>query len=246
MNQKRETMNSTSLLGKGVYSIPQAARIIHSDTRSVRRWVSGYETLRLHRVSPPIIISEIAGNKGEEVLTFQQLIEILFIKLFREHEVSMLTIRAAAKRASLTFNTPHPFAVKGLQTDGKDIFHLTEDQVNQSTGNEESISKRQLAQDLKNGQMVLLDFAQSYFRKIDYDKVDAARYWPLGKDRSVVIDPLRAFGQPIDMKNRVPTKALYSMFKGGDSAETISNWYGTTLCAVYDAIEFEKSLTCNN
>ncbi len=230
-----------------MYSVPEAARIIHADARSIRRWINGYETPKAHRLSPPILITEVARVDDTEVLTFQQLIEIMFIKLFREHDVSMPTIRAAAKRASDTFKTSHPFAVEGLRTDGKDIFHLTDEQVIQAAGDEEPITKKQIAQDLKNGQTVLLEFAQAYFHKIDYDKLEAARYWPLGKNRSVIIDPQRSFGQPINAATRVPTKALYGMYKGGDPVDSglrqaISAWYGVELQAVTDAIEFEESL----
>ncbi len=241
-------MNTTSLLGKGVYSVPEAARIVHASPRSVRRWISGYETQGTGRISPRILMTEVVKVEGAEVLTFQQLIEILFIKLFREHKVSMPTIRAAAKRASGMLGTAHPFAVEGLQTDGSAIFHLSAADVFQAAGDDEPITKKQIAQDLANGQMVLLEFALPYFRKIDYDKMEASRYWPLGKDRSVVIDPSRSFGQPIDANKKVPTKTLYKMCKSrsnprGDDPETVSRWYGAPLNSVLDAIAFEESLS---
>ena len=240
-------METASLLGKGVYSVPEAARIIHADARSVHRWVSGYHTHTSNRFSPRILTSESASDHGQEILTFQQLIELLFVKLFRDHSVSMPTIRAAAQRASGTFKTVYPFAFAGLRTDGRDIFHLTEEDVIRAAGDEEPITKRRIAEDLKNGQTVIVEFAEPYFQKIDYDKMEAAKYWPLGKDRSVVIDPHRACGTPIDNCTRVPTNTIYSMYRGtrrrpGERAEVISKWFEVSIESVRDAIAFEESL----
>lgn len=228
-------MTTDTLLGKGLYSIPEAARIVHTFPRSVRRWTLGYKLQGSERSSPPILPAPVLKLDGEEILTFQQLVEVLFISLFRKHNISMPVIRAAAYRAAMLFKTDHPFAVEGLRTDGKAIFLLSPDDV-------EGVTRSQAVQDLARGQFVIKEFAEPYFTKIHYEHLEAVRYWPLGKDRNVVIDPNRAFGEPIDAKTGVPTKAVYGMYRGGGTVEAISHWYGVEQEAIRDIIEFEQSL----
>ena len=231
-------MDAGVLLGKGIYSVPEAARIVHTDARSIRRWTMGYTLPASQRFSAPILSTTLAPVEEEEVLTFHQLIEVLFINLFRKHRVSMPVIRAAAAYAATLFHTNHPFAVEGFKTDGKSIFH----QSHFSSEEIEGITQAQLVQDILRGQFVFGEFVEPYFLKIDYERFEAARYWPLGKDKRIVIDPARSFGQPIDSATGVPTKAIYSMYLGGDAPEHISRWFGVERQAIINAIAFEQTL----
>lgn len=58
----------------------------------------------------------------QSVLTFLELVELLFIRMFRDHGVSWSTIRRASERAAEQFGTPCPFAVRRFDTDGNRIF----------------------------------------------------------------------------------------------------------------------------
>jgi len=237
---------AAQLIGQGIYSIPEVGQIIHAQPRSIRRWINGYEHSRSKIFSTPVLPSKVLKIEGEEVITFQQMIEILFINLFRKYGISMPTIRAAAKQASLDFSTEHPFAIHQLKTDGKSIFSITRSELERySPDDGDEVTERQLLKDLAMGQYVIARFAEPYFKKIDYGPLEAVRYWPQGNDRSVVIDPARSFGRPIDSKSGVPTKAVYDMYKAGDDIPTISAWYRMEVAAVADAIDFEKSLSYN-
>ena len=90
--------------------------------------------------------------------------------------------------------------------------------------------------------MFSLNLLSPIFTRLDYERFEAARYWPLGKDKAVVIDPRHSFGQAIDSETSVPTKALYGMYKGGESVEIIGSWYNVKRQSVLDAIDFERSL----
>lgn len=232
------------LIGQGVYSIAEVGQIIHAQPRSIRRWINGYEHSRSKTLSPRVLPSSVLKIEGEEVITFQQMIEILFVNLFRKHGISMPTIRAAAKQASLDFKTEHPFAIEQLKTDGKSIFSITRSELERfSPEDEEDVTEKQLVKDLVVGQMVMARIAEPYFKKIDYDHLEATRYWPQGNKGSVVIDPARSFGRPIDTKSGVPTRVVYAMHLAGDDTSTISDWYRMDEAAVMDAIEFEISLS---
>lgn len=240
---KNCSIDSAPLVGNGLYSLPEAARIIHADPRSVRRWVIGYHK-GSETNSKPILASKSISLDSFDFVNFPQLIELLFIRLFRVHNVSMPVIRAAIENASRQFHSQNPLSVEGLVTDGQSIFHLdpADFETDSDTG---SLSQEQIVQDLARAQIVMGDFAKPYFLKIDYANSIAAHYWPIGKDRHVVIDPERAFGKPIDADTGIPTVSLYGMYRSGDSPETISRAYNINKSAVIAAIEFEQSLLKN-
>jgi len=226
-------------LWSGSYSLLDAARIAKAKPRSLRRWVNGYDySYRKQKFhSPGLLQSEIPDVDGEEFLTFQQLIEMVFIRLFHECGVSIPVIRAVAHTAAMRYETRHPFAIQKLQTDGKTIF-ADGLQVEDAEG----MTREKITEDLHRGQMVIRDFAQPYFLSIDYENMEAARYWPRGKKCGIVIDPQRSFGSPIDDVTGVPTHVLYEMYRAGEVTDAIAEWYQVEKEFVIAAVEYEISL----
>lgn len=231
-------MKNQQLLGTGLYTLPEAARILRTNTAALRRWVDGYtfNTARgPSQFSPPVLQGERSHASGDRVITFLDLIELLFVSLFRKEGVSMQTIRAAAKAAHVQFETVHPFAVKRFETDGKRIFSTLEaDAI-------EGVAPERVMQELAISQMVIEAAARPFFRQLDYDAEEVLRYWPLGHEQPVVVDPRQAFGKPIDPNSGVPTRALYLMRRKGESTEAIARWYGVKEEAVTAAVEYEMA-----
>jgi uncharacterized protein (DUF433 family) len=222
-------------VGVGLYTFPEAARIIGITPAKLRRWVGQYRRKEpgAECLSKPVISRYFQG--GERVLTFLELVELLFVKLFREEGVSMAVIRRAAEEAARRFDTPYPFAVKRFDTDGQRIF---------ATLRDESPSGR-VVMELGKGQYVLDAVARPFFRKLDYrDDGEAFRYWPLDREGRVVLDPERSFGKPIDAETGVPTRAPYDavLAGGGQSPEIVADWFGVPVEAVQAAVTFERSL----
>ncbi len=231
-------MLDSSLLGKGLYTIPEAARILQMRAETVRRWVTGYSFGRKNHkhYSPPLIRLSTSSGVSEVFLTFQNLIELLFIRLFHREGVSLYTIRAAASEAQRDFDSNHPFAVKQFDTDGKNIFATLEFK------DVEGIPKSKVLKDLKLSQMVIDEIARPYFKNLEYSDLGVIRYYPLGSDKSIVLDPKRSFGKPIDEASGVATYVLYQMARTGEAPRDIAKWYGVSEEAVSNAIEYESLL----
>src|SRR3954469_16888998 len=104
-------VNASRFVGVGLYTFPEAARIIGIAPAKLRRWVSQYRRKEpgAEYLSKPVISRYF--QESERVLTFLELVELLFVKLFREEGVSMPVIRKAAEEAARQFDTPYPFAV---------------------------------------------------------------------------------------------------------------------------------------
>src|SRR5712692_8238214 len=172
------TLTPSRYVGIGLYTFPEAARIIGIKPAKLRRWVGQYrrKVPGAEYLSKPVISRYF--QDGEHVLTFLELVELLFVKLFREKGVSMPVIRKAAAEAARRFDTPHPFAVKRFDTDGHRVF---------ATLQQESQDER-LVVELGKGQLVLDTIVRPFFRKLEYrNGGDALRYWPLHRDGRIVL-----------------------------------------------------------
>lgn len=222
-------------LGVGLYSFPEAGRIINAKPSVLRRWAREYvyfdkDAVRRH--AP--VISRYFG-RNSDTLTFLELVELLFISAFRSEGVSMQAIRKAAERAAIQFHTEYPFAVQRFDTDGKHIF---------ATLREES-SDLELIEELGKGQLAFDRVVKPLFRKIDYrDGADALRYWPLGHEGRIVLDPHRAFGKPIDSATSLSTEVLYESVQaeGGQDPAAVADWFEVPIEAVTAAIRYESLL----
>lgn len=76
---------------------------------------------------------------------------------------------------------------------------------------------------------------------IEWDTMDEPfRWWPLGRERDVVIDPSRAFGAPIVAKSRIPTEILERAARVEGSIEAAAEMYEVDVASVAAAVEFEQ------
>jgi len=224
-----------SLIGVGLYSFPEAARIIGTDPRTLRQWAKSYHyrARGVEYTHRPVINRYL--TKDESVLTFLELIELLFVRLFRSEGVSMQVIRKAADAATRKFDSPYPFAVKRFDTDGRNIFATLADEPGDTL----------VTEDLARGQYVFQEIVRPYFRKLDYgDNAEALKFWPRDHDGRIVLDPERQFGAPIDFETGVQTRTLYDAVRAGpgESHEFVANWFKIPRAAVDAAVAYEESL----
>lgn len=82
-------------------------------------------------------------------------------------------------------------------------------------------------------------------KSIAFDPVsETAKTWkPSGDFPSVIVDPRRAFGQPVIGERPTPTSVLFRQWKAeaGDK-NRVAKWYRLEVSDVSEAVEFELSL----
>ena len=209
----------------GIYSFQQAAKLLGVSGNLLRYWIGEFSAESLVK----------RQLKDDCLLTFAELMELHFIKMFRDEDVSLQAIRKAANEAAKKFHTDYPFTVKRFDTDGRRIFAtLSSKETN-----------RELVEELKHGQLVFKNLIKPFFKKLDYrDTTDIERFWPMKKSGRVVLDPSRRLGQPIDSDTAVPTDTIYKAFTAGDGQDvpTVARWLDIPVDAVKAAIKFERSL----
>lgn len=223
-------------IGRGVYGLKQAERLTGVPVHRIKRWSKGYHYFVRgeRRYSPPAITTALEPLDNSLVLSFADLVEVRFLDKFLRHGVRWKTIRRAAERAKELLNRDHPFSSRIFRTDGRTIL-------------------AELASETRDTVLLELTQFQYEFARIvgrflhgglDFNELeDAARWWPLGKDRRVVIDPTRAFGAPIVVPESIQTMVLAQAVIAEESIDAVTWWYDVDRQSVVDAVEYENSLS---
>lgn len=223
----------SSLIGIGLYSIPEASALTGIPSRTIRRWVYGYESG--NRVQQPPLWSSTVVNEAEETISFQDLLEIRFVHAFREYGVPLPALRAAAEAAREYFEQSYPFTCKRFKTDGRSVFA----QVTEITGEEGLV-------DLAKKQNVFNKIIKpSLYTGIEYDtdEKSALRWFPVKNSKKVVLDPERSFGKPIITSAGITTETLYQSWLAEDQDQRmVASLYDVDVTAVNAAVTFEQRI----
>ena len=168
-------------------------------------------------------------------ISYRDLLEVRFVQFFRSHEVGWKTIHLAAECAAELVQDPHPFSTKKFKTDGRSILA----DIVQATGEESLLN-------LAKRQYEFKSFVEPFlFEGIEFAEagITPIRWWPLGRNRRVTIDPERSFGQPICTPESVPTTVLARAHRAEGSIEAVARWYMVNPKSVADAVEFEHKIS---
>jgi uncharacterized protein (DUF433 family)/DNA-binding transcriptional MerR regulator len=219
--------------GKGIYTVSTASKILKINPQKIRRWINGYtyqKNMEQHS-SKPLVKTDFKYDQNDVIISFLDLLELLFINTFIQYGVNIRKIRQAVLFASKTLNTSHPFAIKKIYTDGKSIFARMAKEENDTS-----------LINLINRQFQLDKIVEpTLFECIDFNKYDQAeKWWPMGKGKNIVLDPARNFGQPILNSYNIRTELIFDLYKSNHSIEEIREWYEVDNDSIRSAIDFEK------
>jgi uncharacterized protein (DUF433 family) len=226
----------TNLVGKGLYSVPDAARLIGSSPQEVRRWLYGYKTRSKGVVSyeaPPLWKRQLS-EIGVDAVGFSDLLELRLVKAFRLHKVSLQAIRAASAYARESFGIEFPFTCRRFLTDGRSVFAY----VLEETGDESLV-------DMVKRQNVFTNVVESsLYAGIDFSESgNALRWYPMERNRHVVLDPEVSFGSPILTDSGIPTATIAASYKAElMDAGTVASIFEISKREVEYAVRYEHSL----
>lgn len=234
-----------SVLGLGLYPLQEAARLVQLDGQTVRRWAEGYPYRYQgeRRVSSGVMPLTLPRAGQAQDLTFAELLTLRLVRAFRQHKLGLPTIKRVAERAARDFDLDTPFISKRFRTDGRKVF--IEMQAEVPANDEAGIPRRERELiEVLTGQRAFADVVEpSLFANVDWHEDLASRWWPLGRGRSVNLDPRVMFGAPRVADTSVPTAALAAAVRaegGGEmAAGVVAEWYGVSPDQVADATRFE-------
>ena len=150
------------------------------------------------------------------------------------HGVDLKVIRATVQVAAEYFDKDYPLTNHRFLTDGKRIFFQA---IEKATDEPPLI-------DILRSQFVFSEIIKpSLYAGIEYGAQGAIRWFPLGKRKTIVLDPALQFGTPIIAQVGIPTDTIYASYlaEGGDKA-MVARVFDITPKMVIEAVEFEERL----
>ena len=220
--------SSVDILGKGVYSIPEAAKLTKIRTQKVSEWFRG-------RTSPskffrPIFESDYPILHEQYAISFLDLIELKIGGSLRGMGVSLPYLRKVYDHLQQEFGD-HPFCKRQIYVGGKKIF-------TRGLNEKESNSVIETITNQGYFESIILPF----LKKIDYDDLtELAIRWRIAN--LVVIDPAIRFGKPIVEETGIATHVLrQSFYANNEDADFVAGWFGIERRHVEAAVAFENSL----
>lgn len=217
-------INKKPSLGIGLYTIPDVANILNLDKILVRRWLKEYWG---NQFSNKHVSFSSWGKGRERAIPFFTLIEFFVFFQLRKRGVSAQNIAKAHETIGQELNISFPFANSVILTDGKKIFYSTDGDLSINAD--------------KSKQINFKSIIELFCHKIDFDKdQNALRYWPLGKEKNIVVDPHHQLGQPTIKNTNILAETLYNMYTSGEKIGFISSLYDVPENDVKASIEFFK------
>jgi uncharacterized protein (DUF433 family) len=162
--------------------------------------------------------------------------EVRVADAFIDIGVSAVKVRAAIDLAREIIGHDHPLSTNRFRTDGREIFlHIFEE-------GEDSEDKARLLNLFKR-QYEFRGVIEPILTTVDFgDDGSPTMWWPAGRKTNIIVDPQRAFGQPIDAMSSVPTAILAKASEQDGGVTAAANAYDVPEASVRAAIDFELSM----
>jgi len=217
---------SDAVFGIGIYTAPEAARMVGMQPSTLRRWLLGYEHHATREA--PLWRPQYDPADDEGVLLgFRDLIEARIVNALRAKKIGLQTIRTCLDRARVIVGQDHPFSTRQFKTDGKTIF-------------------LEITRGLDEPQLVDLKRSQGVFSRVvddlDFGKDGAERWWLLHGRRTIVADPERSFGQPIIAAHGMTTARVAQAVEAEGSVDKVAKIYEIKPRLIRDALAYESQL----
>jgi uncharacterized protein (DUF433 family) len=228
-------------LGLGLYTLADAARLIHAKSPALKRWLYGYAYTsksgeqRVRRRADPLWAPQyLADDFSEKVIGFQDLLELRVVHEFVRRGVPLQVVRRCLEAAAQLFDADYPFTTRRFVTDGQTIYQ----EALRAGSDEPEVL------DLRTHQYAFREIIKdSLYSGIEYHDGFARRWYPELRSRVVVIDPAIQFGRPVVEKSGVPTTSLYASYldEGRDKL-VVARLFEVTPKQVESAVRFEEKL----
>ena len=207
-----------------IYSIAQAAGLADVAPATVRNWLFGYNQPG-HRMRP--VFDD--RDENDRYLSFLEVAEIVVASGFRRRGVTLERVRRARYYASETLKVEYPFATVEFKTDG---LHIIKEFQDREIGPSLLIADAQ-------GQTAFPWLVIESLQNFDWLDHWACRWFPIGHDVPIVVDPQMAAGRPTIEDTGITIETVMRRFtKGKQSPTFIADDYELQENEVVDIIRY--------
>jgi uncharacterized protein (DUF433 family) len=198
----------------GLLDVSDAARFLGIPRPTLRRWAFGYA-----HGDPLLHVVDSAGHREAQV-TFIAMAEAHVLEALRLAGVRVARIRPALNRLAEQFGREYVLVAPNLATDGIDVlwdFSRTEEGQGLMEGH--------------TGQMVMREIVEDYLKYLTWADDGFPRMLELRycQPSKVVMDPYRAFGQPIFEASRTRVRDVANMLNAGEDPQVVADEHGVSI-----------------
>ncbi len=221
------------LIGIGLYTPAEAGRLLHIPATKISRWLRGHQIGQ--RQYAPLWTPQVDLDDGRVYLGFRDLMEARIADTFIGHGVSPQRIRGAIELARQIMSEERPLSTDRFRTDGRDIFFRVIE-------TDEHGERRERLLNLFRQHYDFRQIIEPLLKTIEFDEHGSpSQWWPLGRRGYILIDPTRAFGQPIDSVSSVPTSVLAAAGQQ-EGVAGAARAYDVPPASVRRAMDFETTM----
>ncbi len=224
------------------YTVPAAARYLGVPSGTFRRWVDGYRFTPSHRSVPTVgkpIIHSASLERHAPRLAFAGLVEGLVIDALKQAGLSLQALRRITKTLQTDFGdewalASHRLTLSGGQ--GRSGPEVLWDYASDHGDDEVLVA-------LDTNQRVFADVVRDYLERIVYiDEYAGQIYLPVTREKLLLVDPYRNFGQPMFGSNATPLSPVLDRLEAGESLRAVARDYGLDVDEVRLAVRHAAAL----
>lgn len=204
----------------GVYSYPEAARLLNVTPRRVKRWADGYGFQLKYGFSHSRPVLQTRRHEG--VLTFEELWELFFVREYVAFGVALPQVRMAAEALAEEFG-PFPFSNAKLLVNGRDLLV-------------EGAGRVLMRPDI--GQLVA-DFALDMAKQVDIREDQVGRYHPEEFGRVIYLDREIRGGEAVVSEFAIPTRVIFALWEQEKDIAAVADYHEISPQVVSAAVRYE-------
>jgi uncharacterized protein (DUF433 family) len=197
----------------GVLDMADSARFLDIPRSTFHRWAQGYD-----RGGP--LVHVISAPPGQAQVPFMAVAEAHVLIALRQAGVRPAKIRPALDRLAAEFGREYVLVAPNLATDGIDVLW--------------DFSRSEEGRDLMDsstGQLVMREIVVDYLSYVTWadDQFPVRLTFPHCQPSKVVIDPYRAFGQPMFESSGARVRDVAGMLKAGEDPQVVADEHGVSI-----------------
>ncbi len=204
----------------GVYSYPEAARLLGVSAPRVARWANGYTFPRKYDHGESKSVPQTSRHAG--VLSFNELWELMFVKEYVAFGVPLPLIRETAEALASEVGD-FPFSTSDVLISGRELLVKTA----------EGVLKR-----AEIGQLVA-DYAAAMAQHVEIRHKHVGGYDIPEFDKLVYLDKELRGGETVISERAIPTRIVYNLWDKEKQVESVAEYFELSAELVSVAIRYE-------